>query len=484
MNNEEILIRLGLDGGPMSQNLGKARQEVNNFGGEASKGFGRGRDGAREMRRAMKDLAQESPLAAIAMKAAFAPIGAAIGGALLILKTFKAALAELNARFDETGKAAAKGFGSWKETLEEVRKKTAKMNEESDKWVASHFNAIEHITEALKRQLEVMQSQDRIADKLLDKEKDRAVAAIRAQVKSGKMTKEKGASEEGLIGTAYEQELKIREYGRIQAELKAREKASREAVAAGKTAGTQITADEAELKKSKFHADSMAKLEKERSDLVAAQQKNTDWIDELKDPTNLKTLSKTIAPVLRGGAPTTLFNVEWASAHAQQESLTAQQKLIESQMASLKPKLDAGGTTDEQRKARIALNRGIVTKAEAAKKAEDDALFSLGLKRNELLQEMSPEDRAATVRASVARDRLSTFQAATARGATPEQKQAATDAYKAWKEVNQRLPDLSGLKGAAGSSAAQETAAGIKQLTESLVGSNRVAILVEPRLAD
>ena len=75
-----------------------------------------------EMRKTIRELSHEFPIAGMALRAFVNPIGAALGGAILIFAKVKEKITEMDKESDEAAERMAKGFGNMAKAMQDARR--------------------------------------------------------------------------------------------------------------------------------------------------------------------------------------------------------------------------------------------------------------------------------------------------------------------------------------------------------------------------
>lgn len=113
----------------------------------------------RDLHKAMHMVTEQSPLLGAAVRAALNPIGAAIGGALIIFKQVNDHIKEMIDLFDKLQEAAAGPIGNMKESMREAKEQIAQHNQEFQTWLENLKQTSGQVTEQLQRELDKIKEQ-------------------------------------------------------------------------------------------------------------------------------------------------------------------------------------------------------------------------------------------------------------------------------------------------------------------------------------
>ena len=165
--NEEIVASFGAKTTGFEQGLQKMRQGTASLGDDTQKSFLKASNGAREFKKLLAELTEQSPILGIALKAAFSPIGAALTGSLLLFKFAKQAIDDLNKQTDALEAGTATPINNMKDALRDAQKSLADFDRAWQTFQHSqNKTAGEKLTQNLAEQLSLLDKQVGAAEKL------------------------------------------------------------------------------------------------------------------------------------------------------------------------------------------------------------------------------------------------------------------------------------------------------------------------------
>ena len=205
MQDEEIKLKLGVDGGAFATGLRKANSSLEELGVTGHHSFAHVGNKAREFHHVIERISESSPTMGMALKLALDPMLAIIAG---IAMGFQYLTSQIE-KFNELAKEAAEFGAKLMETLEKGENAAAKaMSEaarEHQKFVASHHDGTQAVILDLEKRQKAIEAEAASRKKAWEDWQSAQMEVIQADLASGKInTGQAQARIEGLKGAAME----------------------------------------------------------------------------------------------------------------------------------------------------------------------------------------------------------------------------------------------------------------------------------------
>lgn len=167
-NEEEIRAKLSLD----TTSLGRAKREINEFSQHGHSGFVHMTSATKAFHKLMEQLKDVSPGAALALKAVFSPVSAAIAAATTVLMYFNEKLKEMNAEADKAGQRNMLPTGNAFETSRKIGEHQSGTVMEQHQFLTKISEDHDKILDKMKEELGKNKAQHEIDLKRLETHKE------------------------------------------------------------------------------------------------------------------------------------------------------------------------------------------------------------------------------------------------------------------------------------------------------------------------
>lgn len=259
MNQEEILIRMGLDPSSLKSGMQKATGEIENFANRSSRTLEHSAEGMQHLEHSanrtklhfaelVKSLASGNWEGAVMQfgriaghmgtisRFVFGLPGAIIGGSLLVFSKMKEQLSEVNQELDKEGNQAAIGYGKMRESFAEASREGAKSAEE----FADHINKAASAQTSLKERTEetvrALHEQEAAQQELISAQSAADLARINRMEEEGQLSPEQAIRARASIKSRASQDAETNKTRGLLGERRQVELASMDASSAQATA--------------------------------------------------------------------------------------------------------------------------------------------------------------------------------------------------------------------------------------------------------
>lgn len=163
--DEEIKLRAGLDTTEFDRAAGSMRGRLGQLGEHGNRSFIHASNGAKEFKKALHEVTDQSGVMGTALKFALSPVGGFLTAITLGFEFLNRKIEESNRNLDSMERLGAKPVGNTANALRDAKHAVEDFNLEFNKWLRTRSEH-DKITEQLKEQLDLLQLQSKEAEKL------------------------------------------------------------------------------------------------------------------------------------------------------------------------------------------------------------------------------------------------------------------------------------------------------------------------------